>query len=57
MASVRGPGHVIAAAKLGADIATVPPALFQALLQHPLTDKGLAAFLADWEKTGQRILA
>lgn len=57
VASVRGPGHVIAAAKLGADIATVPPALFQALLQHPLTDKGLAAFLADWEKTGQKILA
>ncbi|MEQ8346618.1 MAG: fructose-6-phosphate aldolase [Sneathiellaceae bacterium] len=56
VASVRGPAHVIAAAKLGADVATVPPAVIHALLQHPLTDKGLSAFLADWEKTGQKIL-
>lgn len=56
VASVRGPAHVIAAAKLGADVVTVPPAVLDALLQHPLTDKGLAAFLADWAKTGQKIL-
>ena len=55
VASVRGPLHVIAAAKLGAHVATLPPAVLRALYNHPLTDKGLAAFLADWAKTGQSI--
>ena len=55
VASVRGPLHVIAAARLGAHVATLPPAVLRALYQHPLTDKGLAAFLADWAKTGQSI--
>jgi len=56
VASVRGPQHVVEAAKLGADVATLPPAVLRQLYQHPLTDKGLAAFLADWAKTGQSIL-
>jgi len=56
VASVRHPQHVVAAAKLGADVATLPPAVLRQLYQHPLTDKGLAAFLADWAKTGQSIL-
>ncbi len=56
VASVRTPGHVIAAARLGADVATLPPALLRQLALHPLTDKGLAAFLKDWEKTGQTIV-
>jgi transaldolase len=56
VASVRTPGHVIAAARLGADVATLPPALLRQLALHPLTDKGLAAFLKDWEKTGQAIV-
>jgi transaldolase len=43
-------------AKIGADVATAPPAVIKAMASHPLTDKGLAAFLADWEKTGQKIL-
>jgi transaldolase len=56
VASVRGPMHVIQAAKLGADVATVPPAVLKQMFKHPLTDKGLDAFLADWKKTGQSIL-
>ena len=55
VASVRHPMHVVEAAKLGAHVATVPPAVLRQLFAHPLTDKGLAAFLADWAKTGQRI--
>ncbi len=55
VASVRHPGHVVQAAKLGAHVATVPPAVLRQLFAHPLTDKGLAAFLADWAKTGQTI--
>ena len=55
VASVRHPIHVIQAAKLGAHVATLPPAVLRQLTQHPLTDKGLAAFLADWAKTGQTI--
>jgi transaldolase len=55
VASVRGPVHVIAAAKLGAHVATLPPAVLRSLFNHPLTDKGLAAFLADWSRTGQTI--
>lgn len=56
VASVRHPIHVTEAAKLGADVVTVPPDILRKLAQHPLTDKGLAAFLADWAKTGQTIL-
>ena len=56
VASVRSPEHVVAAAKLGAHVATLPPAVLRSLFPHPLTDKGLAAFLADWAKTGQSIL-
>jgi transaldolase len=56
VASVRSPMHVIEAAKLGAHVATVPPAVLRSLFNHPLTDKGLAAFLADWAKTGQHIV-
>ncbi|MCY4591199.1 MAG: fructose-6-phosphate aldolase [Alphaproteobacteria bacterium] len=56
VASVRGPAHVIEAARLGADVATVPPAVIRAMYAHPLTDKGLAAFLEDWRATGQTIL-
>lgn len=56
VASVRGPQHVVMAAKLGADVATVPPKVLRQLYDHPLTDKGLDAFLADWKKTGQTIL-
>ena len=52
-ASIRHPMHVTDAAKAGADVATLPPNMFNQLIEHPLTDKGLAAFLADWEKTGQ----
>lgn len=56
VASIRGPGHVIEAAKMGADVGTLPPKALRALYNHPLTDKGLAAFTKDWEKTGQTIL-
>lgn len=56
VASVRHPMHVIEAAKIGADVCTVPPGVLRQLAGHTLTDKGLAAFLADWQKTGQRIL-
>ena len=55
VASVRHPMHVVDAAKLGAHVVTVPPATLRMLFNHPLTDKGLAAFLADWAKTGQTI--
>jgi transaldolase len=41
---------------IGADVATVPPAVLRALVHHPLTDKGLDLFLADWRKTGQKIV-
>jgi len=55
VASVRHPIHVIEAAKLGAHVVTLPPAVLRSLFNHPLTDKGLAAFVADWAKTGQTI--
>ena len=55
-ASIRHPQHVVAAAKAGAHVATIPPKILRQLFQHPLTDKGLAAFVADWQKTGQSIL-
>ena len=50
VASVRHPLHVVDSALLGADIATIPPAVIKKLVAHPLTDKGLAGFMADWEK-------
>ena len=56
VASVRNPLHVVEAAKLGAQVATLPPAVLRQMFAHPLTDKGLQAFLADWAKTGQSIL-
>jgi transaldolase len=55
VASVRTVNHVKQAALIGADVVTAPPATLRALVSHPLTDKGLAAFLADWAKTGQKI--
>ncbi|TCH96648.1 fructose-6-phosphate aldolase [Roseococcus sp. SYP-B2431] len=56
VASIRHPVHVLQAAKLGAHVGTMPPGVIKALIRHPLTDKGLEAFLADWAKTGQSIL-
>lgn len=56
VASIRHPIHVIEAAKLGAHVGTLPPSVLRQMFAHPLTDKGLAAFLADWAKTGQSIL-
>ena len=55
-ASIRSPNHVKDSAIAGADVATVPPGVLKSLVKHPLTDKGLEAFLADWAKTGQKIL-
>ena len=55
-ASIRGPVHVKESALAGADVATIPPKVFGQLLSHPLTDKGLEDFVADWQKTGQSIL-
>jgi transaldolase len=55
-ASIRTPNHVKLAAIAGADVVTVPPAVLKSLLKHPLTDKGLELFLADWRKTGQSIV-
>jgi len=56
VASIRHPIHVVEAAKMGAHVGTLPPNVLRQMFQHPLTDKGLAAFLADWAKTGQSIL-
>ena len=56
VASIRNPIHVIEAAKIGADVATIPPAVIKQLYGHPLTDKGLDAFLKDWAATGQSIV-
>ena len=54
-ASIRTPLHVKQAAMAGADVATIPPAVLKSLVKHPLTDKGIETFLADWKKTGQSI--
>lgn len=56
VASVRHPMHITESAKIGAHIATCPPDVIRKLYSHPLTDKGLAAFVEDWKKTGQSIL-
>jgi transaldolase len=55
-ASIRTVNHVKEAAMIGADVATVPPAIIKALVKHPLTDAGLEQFLSDWRKSGQKIL-
>ncbi len=54
-ASIRSPNHVKISALAGADVATVPPGVLRDLIKHPLTDKGLEMFTADWNKTGQSI--
>ncbi|MEO0393017.1 MAG: fructose-6-phosphate aldolase [Pseudomonadota bacterium] len=56
VASVRSPAHVQVSAKMGADVATLPPSVLRQLYKHPLTDKGLDAFVKDWAATGQTIL-
>jgi transaldolase len=55
VASIRSVEHMRQSALIGADVATLPPDVLKSLINHPLTDKGLASFLADWEKTGQSI--
>jgi transaldolase len=55
VASIRHPVHVLESAKIGADVITAPPAVIRQLFKHPLTERGLEAFLADWGKTGQSI--
>ena len=55
VASVRNPIHVLEAAKIGADVMTAPTSVIRQLFKHPLTDNGMAAFLKDWEATGQKI--
>ena len=55
VASIRNPIHIVESAKLGADVVTIPPSVMKQLVSHPLTDKGIATFLADWQKTGQKI--
>lgn len=56
VASVRHPMHVVEAARLGADVVTLPPKVLRQMYAHPLTESGLVAFLTDWAKTGQSIL-
>ena len=56
-ASLRHPMHVLEAARMGADIGTMPMSVFQTLLKHPLTDIGLKRFLDDWEKVKQHMTA
>ncbi|MBX9797555.1 fructose-6-phosphate aldolase [Sphingomonas sp.] len=55
VASVRHPVHILESARIGADVMTAPPAVIRQLVKHPLTDKGIEGFLADWAKTGQSI--
>lgn len=55
VASVRHPVHVLQSAMIGADVMTAPPAVIRQLFKHPLTDKGIEGFLADWSQTGQKI--
>ena len=56
VASIRHPIHLLQSARIGADVATMPPAVIRSLFKHVLTDKGIEGFLADWAKTGQSIL-
>jgi len=55
-ASIRSVNHIADSARIGADVITAPPNVIKAMVKHPLTDKGLEAFLSDWAKTGQKIL-
>jgi transaldolase len=55
VASIRHPVHILESAKIGADVITAPPAVIRTLVKHPLTDRGLEGFAADWAKTGQTI--
>ena len=55
-ASIRSVNHMAEAARIGADVATAPPTVIRKMAEHPLTDRGLEAFLSDWAKTGQRIV-
>lgn len=55
VASIRSAAHVRESGLIGADVATIPPNVIRQLTQHPLTDKGLEAFMKDWAKTGQSI--
>ncbi|SFS99224.1 transaldolase [Sulfitobacter marinus] len=55
-ASIRTVNHVLEAARIGSDVMTAPPEVIKKLASHPLTDKGLEQFMADWAKTGQNIL-
>lgn len=55
-ASIRSVNHIADSARIGADVITAPPEVIKKLAEHPLTDKGLATFMADWAKTGQKIL-
>ncbi len=55
VASVRNPMHIVESAKMGAGVMTAPPAVIKALVNHPLTDKGLDQFLKDWAATGQSL--
>ncbi len=55
-ASIRSVNHVLDVARIGADVMTAPPDVIRKLASHPLTDAGLAQFMKDWEKTGQKIL-
>lgn len=56
VASVRNAVHVLESARIGADVATMPPSVIKGLVKHVLTDKGIEGFLADWAKTGQTII-
>ncbi len=55
-ASIRSVNHIAECARIGADVATAPPGVIRKLVDHPLTDRGMEAFLADWAKTGQNIV-
>jgi transaldolase len=55
VASIRNPIHITAAARIGADVATIPASVLKQLVRHPLTDKGLETFIQDWQATGQKI--
>ena len=55
-ASIRGTHHIVESSKAGADIVTIPPKVFREMYNHPLTKKGLDAFLSDWNKTGKTII-
>jgi len=56
-ASIRNPIHLIECAKIGADVATIPPKVVKQLAKHPLTESGLAGFMSDWQNSGQKNIA